>query len=139
MVHVSQEKFEREVAKTQLRCSICHRKKTYRTTARSPAKPTDTNKRLRERNAEYVRNRKFECGRCELCGLAVPTNDPQETVAFDYDHLDRTTKKGSISQMAGTTTSKRALEEEIAKCRLLCANCHRKHTKQQLGHTMYGS
>jgi hypothetical protein len=41
---------------------------------------------------------------------------------MSFDHKDRGTKQGSISQMY---TSKRSLIKEIAKCDLVCLNCHR--------------
>lgn len=42
---------------------------------------------------------------------------------LDFHHRDPKTKKFTIS---GQNHSKQALMEEIAKCDVLCANCHRK-------------
>ena len=51
-----------------------------------------------------------------------------------FDHLDPQTKQHNISQMVQQTYSLRAIEEEIEKCRVLCANHHHKHTIQQFGY-----
>src|SRR6266498_2036316 len=51
-------------------------------------------------------------------------------VCMDFDHLDRFVKSFTI----GTVTSGRSsvsltqLREEIAKCEVVCANCHRIRT-----------
>lgn len=46
---------------------------------------------------------------------------------MDYDHLDTTTKSGLVSLLRRHLSWKR-LEIEIAKCELVCANCHRIRT-----------
>jgi hypothetical protein len=46
---------------------------------------------------------------------------------MDFDHLDSTDKIGSISQLVNSLYIKKALEE-IKKCELVCANCHRMRT-----------
>lgn len=48
---------------------------------------------------------------------------------MDFDHLDGATKKFSLYKVHNAT--KRAILEEIAKCDLVCANCHRERTHQR--------
>jgi hypothetical protein len=55
-------------------------------------------------------------GKCQHCG----NTDPR---VLDFDHVDPTSKTLLISQSYHLPLVR--LEEEIAKCRLLCANCHR--------------
>lgn len=49
--------------------------------------------------------------------------------AMDYDHRDPKTKRGSVKDMVKHSPS--ALMAEIAKCDLVCANCHRVRTARR--------
>ena len=55
---------------------------------------------------------------CENCTENHPA-------CLEFHHLDPSEKKFSISTRRDRPSMK-ALLEEIAKCRVLCANCHRK-------------
>lgn len=46
---------------------------------------------------------------------------------MDFDHRDGEEKRGTINSLLKSEPFKRVLEE-IAKCDLVCANCHRKRT-----------
>lgn len=61
---------------------------------------------------------------CTDCGLI----DLEHPEIFDFDHLDGTTKAGNVAAFLskGTLDDLRA---EIAKCEVVCANCHRIRTK----------
>ena len=78
-----------------------------------------------DRNREYVW-RYLEEHPCVECGASDPR-------VLEFDHLDRTTKKHSIGNMLNCTYGLDNIKAEIAKCRVLCANCHRVHTYTQLG------
>ncbi len=71
----------------------------------------------------YFQCVKVERG-CTDCGYSA---DP---VALDFDHLPGTTKKYRIACMAGM--SRALIDAEIAKCEVVCANCHRIRTAQRL-------
>ncbi len=58
----------------------------------------------------------FKGGRCEICGYSKCIE------ALDFHHLDSFTKDFTISDRM---TSFEAIEAELKKCVLLCANCHR--------------
>lgn len=45
---------------------------------------------------------------------------------MDFDHRDPATKVYGVSQML--TCSMAAIEDEMSKCDLVCANCHRIRT-----------
>ncbi len=55
---------------------------------------------------------------CQQCGY---DEDPR---ALDWDHEDPETKTGNVSRMIRYASWEQVLAE-IAKCTLLCANCHR--------------
>jgi hypothetical protein len=63
-----------------------------------------------------------------------PCVDCAETdvVVLDFDHVSGT-KVSSISVMIRGGTSVRVLQDEIAKCVVRCANCHRRKTAQENG------
>jgi hypothetical protein len=61
---------------------------------------------------------------CEVCGENHPA-------CLDFHHIDLSLKKFSVSAKRDRPSLKR-LQEEIAKCQVLCANCHRKeHCRQK--------
>ena len=86
-----------------------------------------------EENAAYRRSRarvrreytdKVKNQPCVDCGEAFPP------VAMDFDHV-RGQKEFQISD-ARSRTSFKKLQEEIAKCDIVCANCHRIRTQERL-------
>lgn len=48
--------------------------------------------------------------------------------AMDFDHVDSSTKKYDVSRLAHSRVSIAMISAEIAKCELVCANCHRVRT-----------
>ena len=136
-----------EAAKCELLCSTCHAlEEATRAVAAYralPERPGDTARpcsrhglqphhlsegrwRCRtcrsERVIAWYRRRKaylVEClgGRCERCKAPVPV------VAFQFHHRDRATKAFSLSG-PGLFRSLPIVLEELAKCELVCANCH---------------
>jgi hypothetical protein len=55
---------------------------------------------------------------CPECGESHPA-------CLEFHHLNPQDKKFTIGRQERRATLK-SLQEEIAKCRVLCANCHRK-------------
>jgi len=58
--------------------------------------------------------------------------------AMDFDHREGVDKKDDVSHMVRTGCSKENIQIEIAKCILLCANCHRIRTFSRLKGKKYG-
>lgn len=50
---------------------------------------------------------------------------------LDLDHLDATTKVRDICSMVRGGYSLKRIQEEVAKCEVVCANCHRKRTNRR--------
>lgn len=61
---------------------------------------------------------------CSECGY----ND--HAAALDFDHIEEHEKEFHIAQTMGRKNLK-SLFNEIRKCRILCANCHRIHSYKQ--------
>jgi hypothetical protein len=61
---------------------------------------------------------------CSDCGGTFPP------VAMDFDHV-RGIKRFSVSKIGGSQMAMETLLEEIAKCELVCSNCHRVRTQKR--------
>lgn len=61
---------------------------------------------------------------CEICC----ENDIR---VLEFDHINPMEKEFSISQALRLGYSWEQTLSEISKCRILCANCHKKHTANQ--------
>jgi hypothetical protein len=64
---------------------------------------------------------------CEICG----EDDP---IVLEFDHIDTSIKKTTISRLISGHASWDRIMIEIEKCRVLCANCHRRYTYEQQNH-----
>lgn len=51
-------------------------------------------------------------------------------VSMDFDHV-RGTKRGNISAMVRWGVTRQKLLEELEKCEVVCANCHRVRTRDR--------
>lgn len=61
-------------------------------------------------------------GGCTECGLEFDGNCVS---LFEFHHKDPSTKLFSLSYAGLSNNSKAKVQEEVKKCVLLCANCHR--------------
>lgn len=73
---------------------------------------------------EYLKTKQCEWEGCNI-------NDPDMLV---FDHLNPSEKRGHVSAMVHSSWGLKSIQEEVAKCRVLCANHHQKHTIQQFGY-----
>jgi hypothetical protein len=133
----------KEIAKCDVVCANCHRKRTARyfswrkllgleelVLPRLPKRGTPDYERIkwtRSRLARLHRNRShiYEYLRqhpCE-CGEVDP-------VVLEFDHLGDKLREVTVIAAFGGWDD---LVAEIAKCRVLCANCHRQHTAASAG------
>jgi hypothetical protein len=77
-------------------------------------------KRRKDLKKELV---EYKGGCCEKCGYNKCID------ALDFHHLDPSKKEFGLSKK-GLTRSIKILKEEVSKCILVCANCHREiHSK----------
>lgn len=81
----------------------------------------DANARKTAGRREFVRRYKVEHG-CADCGLRS-----EHSEIFDFDHRPGEAKVKGVAALI-TSGPQSALEAEMAKCDLVCANCHRIRT-----------
>ena len=96
------------------------------------------NRRWYRRNAEKVKNEvrlrktsvkvwfreykeELQCSEC----------DEDNSICLDFHHIDRTTKRDTVCSLVINGYSIETILEEIAKCIVLCANCHRKKHRDE--------
>ena len=77
----------------------------------------EQNRVLRQAIRAFVIQQKMgkACVRCGITDYRV----------LDFHHRDGTTKTDHLSTADARNWSRKRILEEIAKCELLCANCHR--------------
>ena len=100
-----------EVAKCELVCACCHRVRTHIQV------PEFRDPRRRE---FYRKIALLKQAPCRDCGLKF------SPVAMDFDHV-RGVKVATVSQMNSFSWGR--IIVELAKCDLVCANCHRIRTQ----------
>jgi hypothetical protein len=76
-------------------------------------------RKIRDRNREYVRKIK-ESSPCTDCEQFYHYSQ------MDFDHIDF--KKQNIAKLVNSEASIKTIKQEIAKCQLVCSNCHRLRT-----------
>jgi 5-methylcytosine-specific restriction endonuclease McrA len=61
---------------------------------------------------------------CVICGITDPR-------VLEFDHIDPKKKSFSIAQGLSSTLNWGTILNEISKCQILCANCHKIKTAKQ--------
>jgi hypothetical protein len=107
-----------EVTKTRLLCVMCHRLHTQSQWKSRSITP----------QSEYVKRIKLDISECIDCKREV---SEETLVCFDFDHQDSSDKVMNISQMVNKKKSIDVIQNEISKCDLRCASCHRLRTAKQ--------
>jgi hypothetical protein len=85
---------------------------------RNRAQVAAAKKRRREALRSWVQEYKADLA-CSACGETHP-------VTLEFHHREPGEKEFTVGEAAQHRWSRRKVESEIAKCELLCANCHRK-------------
>ena len=101
------------------RCQECDVQDRAARYARNPAQYLD-NKRRTQAHLKAVLNHRKD-GPCMDCGGVFPP------CVMDFDHRDPSTKVCKVSSLV-YSGSEQLLLDEIAKCDLVCSNCHRIRT-----------
>lgn len=80
-------------------------------------------KRKSKRLAYRISAANYKQNKCEICGIERITIDDLEM--FDFHHIDKNNKSFELGDNI-QSRSWQKIKEELDKCMMLCANCHRK-------------
>jgi hypothetical protein len=105
--------------KTSAYCKYCHNEYQKAFYKNAPHKTRESIiKRRKEIRDIIIKHKNFPC---IDCGLEYPW------YVMDFDHV-RGEKKFDLSVAAQKGRSIKSILDEIAKCELVCSNCHRERT-----------
>lgn len=79
----------------------------------------DRAKKRQSKKREHVVNYKMSNPTCLDCGIEYPY------YILDFDHLPQFEKSFELKAAGSKDKSIEQIDAEIAKCELVCANCHR--------------
>jgi len=107
-------------------CKTCHAEKV-RTHYATSAKYREQTKR----RAKKLTNKRLILIYQHL--LTHPCVDCGETdvMVLDFDHINPKNKSCGVTELARKHASWKIIEQEIKKCVVRCANCHRRRTAKQ--------
>ena len=98
--------------------SIAHQKHYQSNKGQYIKRSSKSNKLYRSRNKKFINEYKSSMG-CQFCNENHPA-------CLDFHHISPTEKTANISRIANCSKSIESIQNEIDKCILVCANCHRK-------------
>ena len=110
----------------QRRCKECQRIFSKRHYLKNKDTYRAKQKKIRLERLSFVYNYKLTHP-CIDCGEKDP-------LVLEFDHRNREDKTNTISKMVQNRTTIEKIEDEISKCDVRCANCHRRRTVKQLGY-----
>jgi formate-dependent nitrite reductase cytochrome c552 subunit len=124
---VSAARLKAEVEKCDIACANCHRIRTQRSTDELRLVRVLTGQSTR-----IERKRRLWRGHQQVLNelRAVPCGDCGHTFpccAMEFDHREASLKKAHVSRLIGRAGLATILAE-VAKCDVVCANCHRMRT-----------
>jgi hypothetical protein len=112
----------------QERCKKCdseHHKQHYKKRTNYYKEKANRHKiEYRQRNLQFIVEY-FKTHPCVDCGES-------DFVVLEFDHV-KGQKLNNVSNMIGTGAPLDDLKQEIEKCEVRCANCHRRKTAKQFG------
>ena len=122
--HGGVDAMKKELKQCEPRCRCCHQiitKKRYDLKRKLEGR---TQRSCRKRHRDQINQIKLKIGTCVVCDRKVTK---ETCIAFDFDHKDESSKVMQISQSVYKPKAvfQRHMREEIPKCTLKCANCHK--------------
>lgn len=120
----SKEDIQKELEKVEVLCANCHRIITKDTVYKEIGTNSNEEQWMidrKKRNRKYIDDIKRNSN-CEICGISGKENP----IIIDFDHIDPSKKLFGLGQAGGRSIKQ--IDNEITKCRTICACCHREFT-----------
>lgn len=124
--------FESQIFHMEITCIKCKLRKNVNEFSINDSKKTGHNNWCKSCTQQYINSRAEENQKyvwellenscCAICKISNP-------LVLEFDHLDPKIKSFDIKRL--TRKSKNKIIEEIAKCQILCRNCHMRKTHYQ--------
>lgn len=105
-------------------CRDCSNQKAQERYYEDPRKQIDANNERRRKNRAFNKENVIKIKESSPC---MDCNESHPSYIMDFDHV-RGVKLGLVSEMVSNGVPWRHIEAEIAKCDLVCSNCHRYRT-----------
>jgi hypothetical protein len=116
------DRYGAELNKCQPLCVLHHRMKSIEQSA-SFAWGNHEAYHRRQRKRQMAKDYMIEQKACHDCRLAITKDN---VLAFDFDHRPGYVKKGNLAKLC--YGSRRTFFLEVAKCDVVCCNCHKART-----------
>lgn len=110
------EQKERDKGRNRNRSRVNEKKRIHKRDNRTPEQKREASRIRTVRNYERMNAYKLEVG-CVDCGYKG------HFAALEFDHLPGHTRLNTVSSLTANRSWKTLLKE-VAKCELVCANCH---------------
>jgi hypothetical protein len=125
----TREAVDAEIARCEVVCTNCHRRRTASRAGWRRASPTASlvcpyPTRHVERNITHIYD-VLRRAACVDCGESDP-------LVLEFDHVDL--KRAPVTRLAWDGCSLATIDAEIGRCEIRCANCHRRMTAKRGGH-----
>lgn len=114
---------------TQSWCKACHGSHAHDYYHNTPGRKASLRRRSKRIRAEN-RQKVFDFLRANPC---VDCGEP-DPVVLEFDHVDPKTKRCCVSLLTREDYAWATIQQEIDKCQVRCANCHRRRTAIQFGY-----
>ena len=109
-------------------CPSC-KKRGHSLKAKSRYVPKPKKIAVFPKKLDYVRSIKLSVDGCIDCGFEM---NERTVVCFDFDHRDPAIKRFEVAKPP-TWATKQDVDDEIAKCDIVCRNCHALRPTSRLG------
>ncbi|MBI4037158.1 hypothetical protein HY385_01925 [Candidatus Daviesbacteria bacterium] len=121
------DQYDQKRGKLRSNCKACvskYTKQHYKNNKEYYLKKATINRKsARERLRKFLFEY-YSTHSCVDCGESNP-------IVLEFDHIQRQNKYSNIARMANRALSLERIKNEIAKCEVVCANCHKKRTAKQ--------